>query len=58
VQHHPAGELLVHRLLGVARQTDGVGGLDEVGRRVGLDPLPCRDALLRRHWERRGLVQV
>ena len=36
VQHDPARELLVHRLLGVARKTDGVRGRDEVGRRVVL----------------------
>jgi hypothetical protein len=26
VQHHPAGELLIHRLPGIARQADGGGG--------------------------------
>jgi hypothetical protein len=36
VQHDPAGELLVDRLLGVARQADGVRGLDEVGRSIVL----------------------
>jgi hypothetical protein len=40
VQHHPAGELLVRRLLGITRQPDGVGGLDEVGRRVVLPEQP------------------
>jgi hypothetical protein len=32
--------LLVHRLLGVAREADGVGGLDEVGRCVVLPNSP------------------
>jgi outer membrane protein assembly factor BamB len=40
VQHDPAGELLVHRLLGVARQADGVGALDEVGGRIVLAEQP------------------
>ena len=40
MQHHPAGELLVDGLLGVAGQADGVGGLHEVGRRVVLPEQP------------------
>jgi hypothetical protein len=40
VQHDPAGELLVDDLLGIARQSDGVGGLDEVGGRVVLPKQP------------------
>ena len=40
MQHDPAGELLVHRLLGVARQADGIRGLDEVRRHVPLRNSP------------------
>jgi hypothetical protein len=40
VQYDPAGELLVDRLLGIARQTDGVGGPDEVGGRIVLPEQP------------------
>jgi hypothetical protein len=36
----PAGEPLVHRLLGAAWQADGIGGIDEVGRRVVLPEQP------------------
>jgi hypothetical protein len=34
VQHDPGGELLVDGLLGIARQADGVGGLDKVRGRA------------------------
>jgi hypothetical protein len=40
VQHDPAGELLVDRLLGIARQADRVGGLDEVRRDIVLAAQP------------------
>jgi hypothetical protein len=38
--HHPAGELLVDRLLGIARQADGIGRLHKIRRRVVLAEQP------------------